>query len=77
MRYGESGHFNTTTGTGLDEVTEVEARLSPSFFFSFSQGYYHYLEAWVDLHSLTPRSLPFPSNPAPVTPAGELYEIIN
>lgn len=35
MRYGESGHFNTTTGTGLDEVTEVEARLSPSFFVLF------------------------------------------
>jgi len=90
VRDGESGHFDTIVVTNEDGVTEtdvpVDAQMAifcssmgthenPNFFLS--EGCYRYLEAWVDFQSLPSRSLGFPSDPAPMTFAGELYEIIN
>lgn len=48
---------------------------SPNFFTS--EGCYHYLQAWLDLDGMPPRTRAFPMESTPITFGGEFYEIVN
>jgi hypothetical protein len=78
--YKLNGLAEDQYGDIIEMEEELASRVTayghhPNFFTS--EGCYHYLQAWLDLERMPPRTLAFPMESDPLTFNGEFYEIVN
>jgi hypothetical protein len=67
------GNVEEVEEDSMSRVSSYED--NPNFFMS--EGCYHYLQAWLHLDLMPPRSRAFPAESVPLTFGGEFYEVVN